>query len=557
MKKAILIFTIISLTGYLLNAGEKIYISTDKQVYMAGGDIWYSLYCLNDENNRLSDLSKIAYIELHSAEGMVSTHKAGLRGGRGSGKITLSPNLPTGNYVLVGYTSVSAEEKESELIRKYITVFNSFSQETVTNGVEIVDETDTVRKFDINVLPINTKNILEVDIDKDMNAKTENRYRFSVKNLCQDPAYLNISIFHEDSLFLSAHGYAVENLKIADNYRPDSGIDYKKLEYEGEKIRIQVENYEGLEGKECFISTLGSGNNIYTSRLENDGTATFVTNNIYDVNEIFFAIKDSDNAVKAKVISPFRELTGIDIPKLYISSSIGDKIDDKGYKMQIEKRYGLNSLTNSFSYNEGSLLYAKPIIYKLDDYTRFHVMEELFIEYIYDARIRKDQGRPVIQVRCTDIYNSLYFSQYSLLFIDGIPVFDHKLFLDYDPLLIKEIRIYPCRYALGEKIYEGVLEVITYKGSAPGFKFDYASILSFNAPQKPVSYTGERLISGDRSTPDFRETIYWHPNIEIGGDSLFKIEYLTPAYSGNFRIVIEGITSKGVPLFFSDNFIVQ
>ena len=66
MKKipSLLLCLLISLPA-LLGAEprrERVYISTDKEVYVAGDAVWLSAWCLDAGNGRLSDFSKIAYV---------------------------------------------------------------------------------------------------------------------------------------------------------------------------------------------------------------------------------------------------------------------------------------------------------------------------------------------------------------------------------------------------------------------------------------------------------------------------------------------------------------
>ena len=94
MKKilSLLLCLLISLPA-LLGAEprrERVYISTDKEVYVAGDAVWLSAWCLDAGNGRLSDFSKIAYVELHSLTGMVQTAKVALalrRRRRGCGRV--------------------------------------------------------------------------------------------------------------------------------------------------------------------------------------------------------------------------------------------------------------------------------------------------------------------------------------------------------------------------------------------------------------------------------------------------------------------------------------
>ena len=64
-----------------LNAQERVYVSTDKNSYLAGEDVWFTVFCEDNSNERT--MSSIAYLEFHSAEGLASTVKVGEAEGSG------------------------------------------------------------------------------------------------------------------------------------------------------------------------------------------------------------------------------------------------------------------------------------------------------------------------------------------------------------------------------------------------------------------------------------------------------------------------------------------
>ena len=50
---------------------ERTWLSTDKDVYVAGESVWYSAFCLDAGTLRYSPVSSVAYVELHSADGQL------------------------------------------------------------------------------------------------------------------------------------------------------------------------------------------------------------------------------------------------------------------------------------------------------------------------------------------------------------------------------------------------------------------------------------------------------------------------------------------------------
>ena len=55
------------LDGYGDIPQEKVFVHYNTSMVLVGERIYYSVYCLEEETNRLSDLSKIAYVELVGA----------------------------------------------------------------------------------------------------------------------------------------------------------------------------------------------------------------------------------------------------------------------------------------------------------------------------------------------------------------------------------------------------------------------------------------------------------------------------------------------------------
>ena len=107
MKKIVLliVFCVTALSLSAQNrAVERVYVSTDKDVYVAGDRIWCSAFCVQP-SGALSEISRMAYLELHGTSNMAATARIALDAGRGGGYLDLPAALPTGNYRLVAYTA--------------------------------------------------------------------------------------------------------------------------------------------------------------------------------------------------------------------------------------------------------------------------------------------------------------------------------------------------------------------------------------------------------------------------------------------------------------------
>jgi hypothetical protein len=84
-------------------------------------------------------------------------------------------------------------------------------------------------------------------------------------------------------------------------------------------------------------------------------------------------------------------------------------------------------------------------------------------------------------------------------------------------------------------------------------------------PYKPVSYSVNTKISGydaprifysprhDSSLqkdykPDQRSTLYWFPDIEVVTNQDYLLKYFNADISSTYNIIVEGITSSGIPV---------
>lgn len=105
---------------------EKLFVHTDKDVYLAGEICWFKIYSVDAGTNQPLDLSKVAYLEwLDSGNRPVLQAKAGLDSGTGDGSLYLPLTIRTGNYKLRVYTSWMKNFGADWFFEKTITIINT------------------------------------------------------------------------------------------------------------------------------------------------------------------------------------------------------------------------------------------------------------------------------------------------------------------------------------------------------------------------------------------------------------------------------------------------
>jgi hypothetical protein len=128
-------------------AQEKMYLHTDKSFYLAGEIIWFKLYNVEAGSNILTDLSKVAYVEVVGKDQKsVLQAKISLRNGLGSGSLYIPFTFGSGNFILRAYTSWMKNLNADHFYEKNITIINS------TKSLGLKPKIDSTQ-FDIQFFP--------------------------------------------------------------------------------------------------------------------------------------------------------------------------------------------------------------------------------------------------------------------------------------------------------------------------------------------------------------------------------------------------------------------
>ena len=108
---------------------EKIFVHTDKTVYLAGELIWFKIYQVDGYKHQPIDVSKVSYVEIISSEKKVVLQgKIEMNSGAGKGSFLIPPSLPSGNYLLRAYTNWMKNFSVAGYFEKQVTIINSLKR---------------------------------------------------------------------------------------------------------------------------------------------------------------------------------------------------------------------------------------------------------------------------------------------------------------------------------------------------------------------------------------------------------------------------------------------
>src|SRR5476651_521392 len=78
---------------------EKIFVHTDKTVYLPGEILWFKIYCVDGNDHKPLNLSKVVYVEvLDNNQTAIIQAKVALKNGVGDGSLYIPVTINNGNY---------------------------------------------------------------------------------------------------------------------------------------------------------------------------------------------------------------------------------------------------------------------------------------------------------------------------------------------------------------------------------------------------------------------------------------------------------------------------
>jgi hypothetical protein len=326
-------------------------------------------------------------------------------------------------------------------------------------------------------------------------------------------------------------------------------------------IHATLTDPNGLPKKDAtvYFSAPGKLIRFQTEKTDDRGRVSFGVNDFYGNQKVYLQtnrLVDSTSVIKIE--NPFSEKFALlTIPELKLNPSDEKALLSRSVHMQAQNIF----------YEEWESKHRLPLIdslpfygkadeiYKLDDYTRFTLMEEVMREYVPGVVVRKRKNG--FNFIVLDKKRNTLFNEKPLILLDGVPVFDEDEIMQFDPLKVKRLEVVTAKYFYNNLELPGIVSYSTYQGDLAGF-----NVLSKNGF---VDYEGLQMqrefyspqYSSDRESrmPDPRYLLYWNPHLEVES-SKTEVEFFTSDVPGTYMIKVEGLSDKGDPITSTATFVV-
>jgi hypothetical protein len=523
------------------------YVATDKENYLSGEIVRVKLLTTDDEGAPLA-FSKVGYVELVGEDKSHVRERINIRDGAGEGTLLLPSTLPTGWYRLIGYTRWMRNEGGEVFFDRRIGVINPALAGVPRGGAPSDPQPTRKDSFAASNLSISTDR-------SDYAPRSE--VRVDISGIPADMHTLAISVVAADPL----GGFPTPALEAWKEALPGDSPDFSEeyeAEYEGAIVTGKLLSRATGEavfdpGVMPLASFRDDGVHFFGGSVEEDGSVIFRTSRIADFPEIVTTLLGGgDKSLRIDVDDPF---TPIDLarplPPFPLEAVDREATLRQSLSMQLQYSYVNDSLMRKS--RPAPLFLERPDrSYQMEEWRKFATMHEVMIEFIQLVRFNR-----------TDDNKQWYLSVYNenaipnrhaaLVLVDGIPIIDHNILYNYNPLLIDRIDVYYDRYLFGSNIlYSGIVAFYTKNNTYPELQPDaFTQILPYSSPQaRRLFYAPDHRGEAVRTSrvPDYRHTLYWDADLEADGDGHARVSFSTSDLTGPYQVLVEGITASGEPL---------
>ncbi len=557
---------------------ENIFVHHNTSLLFTGEYLYYRVYCINSKVNNLSDISKIAYLELIGEDKKtVFKHKIRLENGLGQGDFFVPVNIESGNYKLIGYTEWMKNVKGDHFFQSDISIINPYQSNQKSIRAEVNELGEYITNIQIAQKEkkgeASSRNTVTGLVLMTSQKKFTKREKVSLQlkktgNTAMSGNY-SLSVRKEDTIetpTMHTTGTYSSLFKNGNTKRKtgDSKINIPELRGALISGKVTVKKSGVVAAnKKVAISIPGKEYGLKIATTNEEGIFYFNVDKEYIETNAFVQVlgnKEQYRITLNKAISP--DYTNLKFNKFKITPAMKDMIVERSVYNQIRNGY--------FSVKPDTLEPVKKIhpfyekkgmVYNLDDYTRFPTIRETLIEIVDNAWIKKNKnGEYTFQVRA---YNPTYddYGILPLVIIDGVLLQDHDDIVEYNAKKVQKIHLLRDRYFLGSQIFQGVIDIETIDGEY------YTSIMkegvfTIELPKPlPVKrYYREHYNEISKSTtdhiPDFRHQLLWMPNIKLNEEEM-TIDFFTSDNTGNYEICLEGFTKEGKPISIKETILVE
>jgi len=550
---------------------EKIYVHLNTSFLLSGEYLFYSVFCLKSKTNKLSDLSKIAYVELIGKNNTsIFRHKIRLESGLGQGEFFVPAKIHSGNYKLIAYTQWMRNGSRDNFFQENISIVNQFSNNqkdilSFDNNLGSEKKTSQVEVGLEGHKRISNSSIVKIQLPN-KSYKNREKVTFKVLGEKNNVSFGNFSIsvrkidsFKKNKSLTSSD---FSNFKGSVNSPEQFSILNFLPELRGEILSGEVlflDSKNPASNVQVALSIPGKDFTFKVARTNSAGKFYFNLLKDYKYSEGFVQVitdKGRNFLVKLDETTDI-EKKHLKFDDFKILEKDREGILERSIQIQIENSYSIIKPNNIKSLKIKEPFYGlNSIEYFLDDYTRFSSLKETIVEIIEFVSVKHKKGKKTIHVVKGD--GTKVSDILPLVLLDGVIIDDHNDIMKFKTKQVKKISVVREKYNYGSQVFEGIVSIETFKGDYKKLeKGEHIKKIKLFKPLDNKIYFKQVYNNEDLNhIPDLRYQLLWQPKLKFR-EKEKEVSFFTSDNNGEYEIRLEGFTLEGKAISIQERFEVK
>lgn len=539
---------------------DKIFVHTDRDVYVAGEDMLYKIYIVPSQPAGKS-VSKIAYLVLRNTKQNILRLIITLSDGCSFGSAYLPDTLQTGMYELIAFTNYMKNYNEGIFFKKQLLIANRFDKllDNLYNQDTIRNQPVMTVNPDQQLSPVHVSNGLHLSVEKN---------KFAAREKIKITIALDSAAGANEMVNASLSVKAIAPISFS-SWPMDSAVSAsaRGLNPEGRGGYLPEENGVYVSGSyrdsighpqpgECLIiCTSDTMPNLQYSFTNDSGRFLFSLPDFYLGRHLLLKPLVNETAQPGKKIileDKFR-LNSSFLPSLPAMNPSSRKyIFTSQDIVQVHKTYPpetrfMHRPANKIDGKNLPWVFSHPESVVIpSSFVPLDNMEEIASNILFGLTLKEKKN--IYQFYLFDNLTKTYFTQPSLVFLDGIVADNVNQFMNLKSDDIDRIELCNSQRTKGEIDFPGIVSITTKKKQAdyitPNLPAVYCQVDRYQEKTwfKTPEYSGK---DRNNSIPDFRQVLYWNPEIVIHPNQTVTLEFYASDYLSDYLIEFYGFSSGG------------
>ena len=306
-----------------------------------------------------------------------------------------------------------------------------------------------------------------------------------------------------------------------------------------------------IKNENITLSFVGKSALCQFTKTDEKGGFNFITTE-HGLREIVIQPLSSEiNDCYVELKNPFSTtFSNYNYGLFYIDSSKLGEINKAIISMQIKNIYepfSQQTLKKPITAEKTNFYGVPDNTIQMSKYIELTSLKEVVKEIIPGVSTTKKNDK--INFKLVYKAQSLPFENSPLVLVDGVPINNLEKVLTINSREIEKIDVLSTRYFISDIVLDGILHFVTKKGKLEVMDFDKSvyrleyELLQNNTKFYPSDYSSVDL--KDNRIPDFRNTLYWNPDLHTDKTGKTSAEFYASDESAEYIITVEGISSDG------------